>query len=64
MMVDLNTQINREVKLYVNYCRAAAKHDEWEDHYRMAAHAIFYHIQEMRATGQVSTFGYVIRPIS
>lgn len=44
--------INLEVDLYVQYCRAAARHDEWEEYHKMVAHTLFYHIQEMRATGK------------
>jgi hypothetical protein len=50
--VRIEELINLEVDLYVQYCRAAAKHDEWEEHNRMVAHTLFYHIQEMRSTGR------------
>jgi len=63
-VLTVDKLINQEVELYVNYCRAASKHDEWEKHYRMAAHVIFYHIQEMRTTGQSTLLGFRVQPIS
>lgn len=50
-MKTVSELINDEVRLYVGFCQAAALHDEKEAAYRAAAHVIFYHIQEMRTTG-------------
>ena len=58
-MVDLETLIELEVGMYVNYCRLACQHDEFEQQYRNMAHRLFYHIQEMRSTGQPSILGKV-----
>lgn len=63
-MVDLSQQINQEIQLYVNYCRAAARHDEFEEVNKRAAHKLFYHIQEMRTTGQATPLSSVAYPIS
>ena len=53
-MKSVEDLINAEVKMYVNYCQLAAKHDSQEQWYKTAAHMIFYHIQEMRSTGKPS----------
>jgi transposase len=63
-MMSLDEQIDLEVKMYVGYCEAAARHDAYEQQYRMLAHGIFYHIQELRSTKKQSTLGRVILPIS
>jgi hypothetical protein len=58
--VTIEDLINLEVDLYVQYCRAAAQHDEWEQYHRMAAHTLFYHIQEMRcAKNQTSSVRFL-----
>lgn len=58
-MNDLDSLIEMEVGMYVNYCRLACLRDEFEGAYRNMAHKIFYHIQEMRSTGQPSILGKV-----
>lgn len=57
MFNSVDEQISAEVKVYVNYCQAAAKHDEYEPMYKLAAHAVFCHIEEMRQTGRVTVPG-------
>lgn len=43
--------IDKEVKLYVDFCRKASMHDECEQLWRMLAHVTFYHIQELKTAG-------------
>lgn len=56
--------IDIEVKMYVEYCERASTHDFMEPMYRAAAHNLFYHIQELRSTRKVTTWGKVTYPIS
>lgn len=58
-MTDIDKQVKDQIGLYVDYCRSAAKHDEWEAYYKATAHALFYHIQEIRSTGVYKPFGRV-----
>jgi hypothetical protein len=48
--MTVDEQIAKEFILYVEYCRKASLHDEFEDGYRAMAHKIFYHIQELKST--------------
>lgn len=52
--MTLTSLINKEVAMYVEFCRLASQHDAHEQQYRDLAHMLFYHIQEMRSTGQIS----------
>jgi hypothetical protein len=63
-MVSVDELIDSEVKMYLGFCNAAAQHDEQEVLYRQLAHVVFYHIQEMRSTGQPTTVRKSIQPIS
>lgn len=64
-MSELEEKIDQEIEMYVRYCQAASRHDAFEQFHRIMAHTIFYHIQEMRQTGKVSSLGDVIQtPIS
>ena len=56
---DVDELIELEVGLYVHYCRLACRRDEFELMYRKLAHKLFYHIQELRSTGQPSALGQV-----
>ncbi len=46
--------VAKEVAMYVEYCELAAEHEPDEQIYKNLAHVLFYHIQEIRATGKVS----------
>lgn len=61
-MSILDEQITKEVNMYVRYCELAAKHEADEALYLKAAHAVFYHIQEMRQTGQPTILGRFVKP--
>ncbi len=61
--MTLEETIRAECLMYVRYCELAAQHDELEHFHRMIAHNIFYHIEEMRSTGQVTPMGRFISPI-
>lgn len=52
--------IELEVKLYVGYCELAAKHEPDEYIYRLMAHAVFYHILELRSTNRYSPLGVFV----
>ncbi len=56
--------IDIEVKLYVDFCERAAKHDHLEQFHRKIAHRLFYHIQELRSTRKVVPLGKFTYPIS
>lgn len=58
--MTLEEQISLELDLYVGYCRKAAQHDEFENEHRIMAHKIFYHIQELRSTRKLSSFGKLL----
>ena len=65
MFNSVNEQIEFEVSMYVRYCQLAANHDYDERWYRMAAHAVFCHIEEMRQTRRQTMLGSFVRsPIS
>lgn len=57
--MDVDDLIAVEVNLYVGYCRLACLHDENEQLYRQAAHAIAYHIKEMHETQKVTALSKV-----
>ncbi len=52
--MDVQQLIDTEVHMYVTCCELAARHEQDEIFYRQIAHALFYHIQEMKSTRQVS----------
>jgi hypothetical protein len=60
-LVDVDDQIAIEVKLYVDYCRLACRHDDKEKLYRQLAHVVAYHIKEMHETQKVTIVGRVSR---
>jgi len=60
-MTDLAQLIDMEVEMYVGYCRLASNHDDLESWYRLMAHAVFMHIQDMRQTGKLSYIGKYIK---
>jgi ribosomal protein L44E len=62
--MDVDELIDIEVKMYVDYCEKASEHDVMEDFYRKAAHNLFYHIQELRSTRKLTTWGRFTYPIS
>ena len=57
--MNVQELINAEVDLYVQFCSLAALHDDKEVEYKQSAHVLFYHIQEMRSTGQVNFMNYL-----
>lgn len=61
-MSVVDEQITKEVNMYVKYCELASKHDYQESLYLQAAHVVFYHIQEMRQTGQPTILGSFVQP--
>ena len=62
LVILVDELIAKEVNMYVVYCRKAAEHDEHEHLYRQLAHAIFYHIEEMRTTGRPSFIKSFTKP--
>lgn len=64
--MDIDELIASYVQYYVSLCELAAKHDEMEYLNKMTAHAVFYHIQELRSTRIPRHFGKFITksPIS
>jgi hypothetical protein len=61
--MTLEEAIRAEQLMYVRYCEEAARHDNFEGYYRAHAHHIFYHIQEMRSTGEVTPLARFLSPI-
>jgi hypothetical protein len=62
--MDVDELIAFEIKLYVEYCEKASDHDFMEGVYRAAAHNLFYHIQELKSTRKLTTWGRFTYPIS
>lgn len=54
--MTVDEQISEEVKQYVSYCQKACEHDALEHSYRLLAHKLFYHIQELRSTRVCTPF--------
>jgi hypothetical protein len=53
--VRIDELITKEADMYLQLCRNAAQHDDQEFLWRMLAHAVFYHLQELRTTSRDRT---------
>ena len=58
--MTVDEQIAEEFVLYIEYCRKASLHDEFESQYRATAHKIFYHLQELKSTRTCSPLGEAV----